>query len=91
MDLRNFFKKCFVENQHSIQSKKCEYIVEPYAEVDREQLSESSNNKKVQQCFFPGIRKNNFQKNKIKLEPQRNVNGRMIILCMGFIAQKQKC
>ena len=52
MDKRNFFKKCFVENQHSIESNKCELVVERHAEVDREQLSENSNSKKEQHYFF---------------------------------------
>ena len=73
MDIRNFFKKFFfVENQHAVESKKCEYVVEPYAEIDTEQLSESSNNKKEQQYSFTrnlqkNNQKNNFQKNKRKL------------------------
>ena len=72
MDIRNFFKKYFfVENQHAVESKKCEYVVEPYAEIDTEQLSESSNNKKEQQCSFTRNLQKNNQKNKIKLEPQK--------------------
>ena len=48
MDIRNFFKSS-VENQNSIESSKCEHVVERLVEVDREQLSESSNNKKERQ------------------------------------------
>ena len=52
MDVRNFFKKCSVKNQHFNESSKYEYVVEQHAEVNREQLSECNNNKKEQQYSF---------------------------------------
>ena len=53
MDIRKFFKNCSVENQHSIESNKCEQVVERHAEVDREQLSER-NNSKSSNVFYKG-------------------------------------
>ena len=52
MDICNFFKKYSVENQSSIESSKLEHVVERCDKVDRKQFSESSNNKKEQQCSF---------------------------------------
>ena len=60
MDIRNFFKSS-VENQNSIESSKREHVVDRLVEVDREQLSESSNNKKEQQRFST---MENIQRNK---------------------------
>ena len=85
MDICNFFKKSSVENQNSIESSKLEHVVERYDEVDREQLSGSSNSKSSNVL----LQGKTFKE--IKLEPQRNANGMMIILCMGFIKQRKKC
>ena len=71
MDIRNFFKKSSVENQNSIESSKLEHVVERYDEVDREQLSESSNNKKEQQCSFT---RENIQRNKTGTTKKRKWN-----------------
>ena len=71
MDIRNFFKKSSVENQDSIESNKLEHVVERYDEVDREQLSESSNFKKKQQYSFT---KENIQRNKTGTTKKRKWN-----------------
>ena len=71
MDIRNFFKKSSVENQNSIESSKLERVVERYDEVDREQLSESSNSKKEQQCSFT---RENIQRNKTGTTKKREWN-----------------
>ena len=60
-----------LENQHFIESSKCEHFIEPHAEVDREQLSESSNNKKEQQCSFT---RENIQRNKTGTTKKRKWN-----------------
>ena len=71
MDIRNFFKKSSVENQDSIESNKLEHVVERYDEVDREQLSESSNFKKKQQYSFT---RENIQRNKTGTTKKRKWN-----------------
>ena len=71
MDIRNFFKKFSVENQHSIESSKHEHVVEPHAKVDRDEFFESINNKKKQQCSFT---RKNFQRNKTGTTKKRKWN-----------------
>ena len=70
MDIRNFFKSS-VENQNSIESSKLEHVVERLVEVDREQLSESSNNKKEQQRSSA---MENIQRNKTGTTKKRKWN-----------------
>jgi len=84
MDIRNFFKKFSVENQNSIELSKLEHV-ERYDEVDREQLSESSNNKKEQQCSFT---MENIQRNKTGTTKKRKWNDDYIIY--GFYRTKKE-
>ena len=86
MDIRNFFKKFSVENQHSVKSSKHEYVVEAHAEVDREGFSESSNNKKEQQCSFT---RKNVQRDKTGTTKKRKWNDDYIMY--GFYRTEQKC
>ena len=70
MDISNFLKSS-VEYQNSIESSKREHVVERLVEVDREQLSESSNNKKEQQRSST---MENIQRNKTGTTKKRKLN-----------------
>ena len=81
MDIRNFFKKSSVENQASLSmlSKDTMRLIEN--SCLKVVITRKSSNVLLQGKTFK----------EIKLEPQRNANGMMIILCMGFIEQRKKC
>ena len=84
MDICNFFKSS-VENQNSIESSKREHIVKRLVEVDREQMSENSNNKKEQPLSFT---MENIQRNETETTKKRKWNGDYIM--HGFYRTEKK-
>ena len=82
MDISYFFKKCSVK------------INTPLNQISLSKFSNDTLRLIENSCLKVVIARMNamfFYKGniqKIKLESQRNANGMMLILCMGFIAQK---